>query len=295
MKKRLIAPICLFMALVSCTKNATNEIATESVTTPPSEVAIMALPSSPTVPTAPYGYTWGTSWTDNFDNLNNWYAIEEYKDGSKLGTNLKHLYKRKDMVSVSGGILNLKSKKFSANTLYTGCVSSEGRKSVRYGFLVARMYIQNPTTVGAQSSFWSNYSRPTKDNTGAKDGCEMDIFESSYINNIMPSALHWDWFTNPYLPQHGNIIGKWTAAGSTSGYHDYGLLWTPGRLEIYYDGKRIGDPMLDATKISDAWQYMLLGTAYAWGDAKDYFNGASEGKEAVTKVDLVKYVPFKNL
>lgn len=293
MKKRLIAPICLFMALVSCKKYATDEIATDNVSTTPSEVAVMALPSSPTVPAAPYGYTWGQAWQDNFDNLNFWDGVNEDVKKVSLGTNLVNFQKRADMVSVSNGILYLYSKKVNSNTMYSGCVSSANHKAIKYGFLVARMYIQDPTKLGSQSSFWSNYYEPTTDKTGADDGCEMDVFESSWTDDKVQSNLHWDWFTkNPYLPQHGRMAA-WTATGSRTGYHDYGLLWTPGRLEIYYDGVKQGNSFLDATKIPDVWQYMLLGTAYAWDNAKGAFNNATNGTIGVTKVDLVRYVPFK--
>jgi beta-glucanase (GH16 family) len=292
MKKRLIAPFCLFMTLVSCQKNATDEITQVNIDNTPTEVAVMSLPSTPTIPPPPYGYTWGTPWIDNFDNLDNWTAVTEDKDGTKLETDLKFLYKRPDMVSVSNGILSLSSKKTSYQTMRCGSVSTEGKKNIKYGYFVARIYIQNPTTLGSQTSFWSMYPRAAIDVTGANDGAEMDVFESSFIGEKVQSGTHWDWHTDPYLPKHTGIA-SWIAKGATTGYHDYGLLWTPGRLEIYYDGVKQGASFLDRTKISNVWQHMLLGTAYAWGDAKSFFNSAPLNTVGVTKVDLVQYVPFQ--
>jgi len=104
----------------------------------------------------------------------------------------------------------------------------------RYGYVEARIQF-----VGA-ASVWSSYwfQSPTYGvpiNDPRKAGTEMDVIEHLYNSPDAPSALHWD----AYCPNPaGKSAGSGNHSGSgplSTGFHTYGLEWTPNVERYYYD------------------------------------------------------------
>lgn len=303
MRKRIIMSVCALMAMTSCQKKISNETETKS-DFPDVVESVTTAAVDGSIPNSIAGsYRWGTTWIDNFTSLDTekWSKIKLIKYPSSTSTvtaRVKTLYKNPNMVSITAaGNLCLQSKKVNDTQLDVGMISTESSKSLKskfkYGFYVARMYIQNPTTVGSQSSFWTSYWNDGTDNLGSADGCEMDVFESSFSGGKMASTYHWDWHEKTYGHQHKAICGDWIKGNATSGFHEYGLLWTSSKVEIYYDGLKVNSS-ITPYHISQIHQFLCLGTAHAWGDqtAADGFKNANPGTIGYTYVDWIKYIPI---
>jgi beta-glucanase (GH16 family) len=119
----------------------------------------------------------------------------------------------------------------------SGLISSEGNFSQKYGYFEMRADLSN--SPGAWDAFWLLPDRnPNLDSDS--DWTELDIFEH-YGNN---NAGTYRWI-------HTNDGEKYSDPNATlqvysdnpeqvTGYHTYGVNWTPTSLDFYFDGKLMG-------------------------------------------------------
>lgn len=115
------------------------------------------------------------------------------------------------------------------------------KRVAKYGYVEARIMFtgQQPGLTDAQrvwSSYW--FQSPTYGNpidVPRSAGTEIDVVEHRSNSPDAPSALHWD----SYCPiSAAKSAGGDNHSGNgnlSSGYHTYGLEWTPDVLRFYYD------------------------------------------------------------
>jgi len=191
-------------------------------------------------------------------------TLDENFDGERLNANLwnthfpwsglfkGHLeaYSPKN-VSVKDGMLRIKVEKRTIHAnddptqptrpYASGVVTSYGKFTQRYGYFEAR--IKLPTFRGGWPAFWmmpdrgpqagqSWQRRSTHDG-----GMEIDIMERlcEWGPGLYNCAAHWD----GYGRDHKHAQFPLPAYDRTEDdFHAFGLLWEPGRLTWYCDGRK---------------------------------------------------------
>jgi hypothetical protein len=116
-----------------------------------------------------------------------------------------------------------------------------------YGFFEAEVWV--PSGTGMWSAFWLQCSGTNKVGNYGRDGSEIDIYESSFLQDrnrrlaegsltsATGHAIHYDAGKN-YDSVFYRSYGKVTTVNSDlyQGYHKYALLWTPNEYVFFVDG-----------------------------------------------------------
>ena len=97
--------------------------------------------------------------------------------------------------------------------------------------------VKFPNSKGMWSAFWLQSSNMRKVGNEGKDGTEIDVYESAFINcetSKMGHALLWDGYgknakSSPYITDLSQNL--------YDGYHTFALKWTPEYYVFYIDGK----------------------------------------------------------
>jgi len=126
----------------------------------------------------------------------------------------------------------------------------------RYGYFEARA--KWDVVPGAWPAIWLI---PVQDATrvdlynGVRESGEIDIFEGQGDQRHTLFATVHDWVNNHDSANKNNVVHL---SGSTdlSQFHDYGLLWEPGRVTWYLDGKQTHSEPVPA--IFDKQDYYLV-------------------------------------
>lgn len=216
----------------------------------------------------PLGYS--LVWSDEFN-------------GQELNTNKwKHWLpgKRRDSVNVADAVAltngELVITTYTSNkTHYTGMISTEGRYEPKYGYYEARILFQG--TAGMWSAFWMQsptMGKPVGD--PGKAGVEIDIVEHRALdkerNLIAGKAIaniHWDGYGRQHKSRGSELFGK----DLDSGFHLYGLEWTPQFMKFYVDHQlvwTVNDPVSRAPEFlilssevdDDAWAATIPESGY---------------------------------
>lgn len=103
-----------------------------------------------------------------------------------------------------------------------------------FGYFECR--VKFPKSQGLWSAFWLQSSNMRQVGNKGKDGTEIDIYESAFLNNEtsrMGHALLWDGYG-----KHGKVadyIGG-LSQDLYDGFHTFALKWTPEYYVFYIDG-----------------------------------------------------------
>lgn len=135
-------------------------------------------------------------------------------------------------VRVSGGLLHLTADTNTPSGCRTrngsaryasGLVQTNGRYNFTYGYVEARINIPGTCSRGENwPAFWTNGQ------SWPRDG-EIDIME--VLGGSATWHYHWG---------GGSAGGRGDHLSCESGWHTFGVLWEPGRLTFYYDGRQVG-------------------------------------------------------
>ncbi len=120
----------------------------------------------------------------------------------------------------------------------TGCAITRGKFTQLYGYFEAR--IKSCTARGLWPAFWMMPDRgedagPARGSTG-DGGMEVDIWE--YLCEWGPGrynvATHWDGYGKDHKSWGTSSL---TYLPTPDDWHTYGVLWEPGRMAFYCDGR----------------------------------------------------------
>lgn len=184
-------------------------------------------------------------------------------------------------VSVSNGVLLLKSeKKFGhenndparpTRDYTSGLIQSYDKFAQRYGYFEAR--VKFPTARGLWPAFWLMPDRGAASGLGqwqrrdtGNGAMEIDIIEhltewGPGRNNV---AVHWD----GYGDKHKSWGTSQLYFGPTpDGWHNFGLLWEPGKLTWFIDGKKVVE--FENERVSNVASYIKLNTQMGGWATKD--------------------------
>ena len=210
------------------------------------------------------------AWTETFDEEFNGNAI----DGKKWNIYGENYYDQrthwaKDEVIVKDGHVTLRyEKKTGAQnddpkgkvTDYAaGFLDTYGKFAQRYGYWEARMKL--PSAPGLWPGFWTMpdrgeaYGNKFQRSDTHNDGMELDIMEflSRWETRRYNVAFHWD----GYNAQHrstGNT--KNYVQPDKDGYITAGMLWQPGLIVMYCNGKEVS--RFEDARIPSAPEYILF-------------------------------------
>ncbi len=184
-------------------------------------------------------------------------------------------------VTVKNGRLVIKAEKLAGHENndsslgrreYTsGLVQSFDKWTQRYGYFEARVKL--PTARGLWPAFWmmpdrgrdSGLDTWKRRDTG-NGAMEIDILEhlcewGPGRNNV---AVHWD----GYGSDHKQWGSTHVYFGPTpDGWHNFGLLWEPGKLTWFIDGKKVIE--WENERVSDVASYLKLNIQMGGWAAKD--------------------------
>ena len=180
-----------------------------------------------------------------------------------------------DNVFLDGsGNLVLRATKLDNNTMYCGSVESKDLYEPLYGFLEARIQIAE-TAKANHTAFWTQGHNMGNVDNSAEDGAEIDIFESAWLTNSTKAVVHFD----GYGAFKKNHTIPYNTPNLHSGFHVFGLHWTPTGMDIYYDGVKVQSTnankpfpfTVDPNGYSlipqvPEWLWLSVGASFADGD-----------------------------
>ena len=117
------------------------------------------------------------------------------------------------------------------NRWSTGYINSKAK--YRYGFFEATMKIAN--IKGMNNAFWMT----TEDHPETGDHFEIDVCEAQYPNYCHIGLQQYPAKGNKTLKHTGMGWGVKFVDDLSSGFHDYGVLWTPTEMIFEIDGEPV--------------------------------------------------------
>ncbi len=195
-----------------------------------------------------------TKWTlpdiKKADATEETFPIEIEGEKSWWGSPSVHVAKN---ASVEGGFLKLKTDKpkeipealpqFKDIKYTTTVLTTFGKFTQKYGYFESRMKL--PTTIGMWPAFWLMPDRGKeagiwwKRQDTTNGGMEFDIMEylvryGPYRYNV---AFHWDGYKKEHKAIGTEDIYTYT---DKDGFITSGLLWEPGKITLYCNGRVVG-------------------------------------------------------
>lgn len=249
---------------------------------------------------APGGYY--QAWSDEFNGTSFDPAKWSYYSlgggaGSSYSTN---------SISIGNGMANF--TEYSQNgTNYFNSLTSENKFQEKYGYYEASIkfnsspgewgffYLQSRTLQNAYNTY-TRLNIPTDGTLAdpAISGVEVDIMEHRAVNgsnnsvtNLLHNALHW----NGYDAAEQSMVYTADQPSLGSGFHTYGVLWTPTNYTFYYDGQAMWTP---TSPVSARMEFVYLGvtssTSLTWAGTVPTNGYGSLGTSTTgMSVDYVRY------
>jgi beta-glucanase (GH16 family) len=149
-----------------------------------------------------------------------------------------------------------------ATAYHTGMIGTQGKFEATYGYFEARMKVQSQ--IGHWSAFWlqsPTMGKPLGD--PARAGVEIDVIEylcNGKYRNQAQHTIHWDGYGEERKSRHR----KHPVPDMHTGFHTFGLEWTPEHYAFFVDGK---ETWRVTEAISERSQYVILSVEVGdWAD-----------------------------
>ncbi|MCX8160387.1 MAG: exo-alpha-sialidase [Candidatus Saccharicenans sp.] len=235
--------LVLGFALVSCGTGPTNrEIYKQFNTSPQTPAHILS------------GYE--LVWQDEFDGS----EIDRGKWNFRAEGTVRALATvSRRTISLDGrGHLSISVVKDADGKYHVGQLGTEGLFETTYGYFECRARMNSQ--VGPHVAFWLQSPDMNKGGDPAANGAEIDIFEyHRRTPGIIYHTVHWGGYGQDHRQEGAEI----SVAGIESGFHTFGLEWTPDEYIFYIDGK---ETWRTRTAVSRRPQYLILSTELTgWG------------------------------
>jgi lysophospholipase L1-like esterase/beta-glucanase (GH16 family) len=205
-------------------------------------------------PATPVSSAYRLVWSDEFDGD----KLDETKWSHRDLGPRRDAINTEDAVTLDGQghllITTSRAEKDDGSVEYhTGMIRTQDKFEATYGYFEARMKVQSQ--IGHWSAFWLQSPDMGK-YTGepAKAGAEIDIIEylcNGANRNKAQHTIHWDGYGEDHKSRHA----EYTAPDMHSGFHTFGLEWTPTEYIFYVDGK---ETWRTSEAISRRDEYIIL-------------------------------------
>ena len=130
-----------------------------------------------------------------------------------------------------GHLLLCAGKDEESGRYISGAIRSKDKFEQTYGYFEVRCRLQ--TAGGFWGAFWLMNDKVVNVDGSGRDGTEIDIFESPYLDSGIDHALHYD----GYGEEHQKTSFTVSRPELYEGYHTYGLEWTENGYVFYVDGE----------------------------------------------------------
>ena len=199
---------------------------------------------------------------DKFNPANQGYSLvwEDEFNGSQLDTlkwKPRGLGKRAlgyvstEAIQVKDGLLNLYALKRNDSILISA-VGTQGKFMPQYGYFECKAKLQN--SPGVWGAFWLQSPELAGGTDPKIYGAEVDIMEffKKLGTDIVSHNVHW----GPYGAGQQTTRGMQSyLTGVSSGFHTFGLLWTPETYSFYIDGLKFYEVSAGVSQIPE---YLIL-------------------------------------
>ena len=223
----------------------------------------------------PQAGKFATTLSDGLRYLSN--GDQEYRADSSTGQN---------PFEIDSGALDINATYVGAGntpdggslSYISGVFTTQGSFSQQYGYF--EMRAQLPSGVGMWPAFWM------LDNTSNQPGGwppELDVLEAFGAPNTNgeggTNQAHWDAHSQNASQQAG---GWATLDGNEcTGFHTYGVLWTPTKLSFIYDGKIAAETPAPSDYTQKMYMIVNLAVGGTWP-------GYATGENGTMKVDYLR-------
>ncbi len=120
----------------------------------------------------------------------------------------------------------------------SGAIRTINTYTQKYGYF--EICCQLNQIPGYWCAFWLYCDGVANADGSAEDGTEIDILESPYYNrDVVGHAIHYDDDSGRGGHSLHSQATDTHVEGIYSGYHKFGLLWTPNKYVFYIDGKPV--------------------------------------------------------
>ncbi len=137
-----------------------------------------------------------------------------------------------DMVKLDGNGNLIILSDVVDSTPVSGAIRTKGKFEQARGYFEIRCKLQQAS--GFWGAFWLMTNDVKNIGNGAKDGAEIDIFESfSVENGGINHAVHWDGYGENHKKKSISVYNKNLYDGE---FHTFSLLWTENEYVFYIDG-----------------------------------------------------------
>lgn len=160
------------------------------------------------------------------------------------------------------GHLSISVIKDDNGKYYVGQLGTQGLFETSYGYFECRAKMNSQ--VGPHVAFWLQSPDMGKGGEPALNGAEIDIFE---YHRRTPGLIYHTVHSGGYGENHRQEGAEIPVAGIETGFHTFGLEWTPDEYIFYIDGK---ETWRTRTAVSRRPQYLILSTELTgWGGDPD--------------------------
>jgi beta-glucanase (GH16 family) len=188
-------------------------------------LASIAHGETPALPPPPAGQVWKLAWSDEFEGR----TLDESK-WNRLGDSKRRdgFWIQDDAYLSGQGTLLLRTRK-DGDRYTCGAVNTRGKFEHRFGYYVARCKL--PTQPGHWPAFWLMCSGVSTVGNEGRDGTEIDVMEAPWRDGRLTVNLHWDGYGKDHKKAGSNL----KKPEVVTGWHTYGLVWTPEEYVFYVD------------------------------------------------------------
>ncbi len=192
-------------------------------------------------------------------------------------------------IIVSDGTLKILSKRSvdaTGNPVFSaGMISTQHSLNQKYGYFETRAKVNKQ--LGPHAAFWllSHVTGQEQDVPNPSIyGTEIDIFEYHRLEGTenLYFGLHWNGY-NFSNASHRAVFSKSNIPGISTGFHTFGLEWTPKEYIVYVDGKEMAR---SSEALSHIPEFVILSTEIN-GYGGDRFKMSSAVPDSF-EVDYVK-------
>jgi hypothetical protein len=199
---------------------------------------------------------YGLVYNDNFSGT----SLDSNWSNTTIGGEESGAAETSRAISVDNG-LTISSYTRNGTNYTAGLSTQSSGLTFTYGYFQATMEFLGGSTGGAGifSDFWLE-STGMLNSTGSSlplsSGAEIDVVEHRYTpTTSYPGNTDWDVHWNGYGSGAESDYDPFENAALDSGYHTYGVLWTPTGYTFYIDGTDVGQT---SSGVSTGPEFLVL-------------------------------------